>query len=305
MERQRKRLAEIAIALFLVLSTLTLSAFGGISVKLIQQGHNSATGSPATITCSLGSAVASGDLIFIGVGLSGSGATVSSVTDSIGNTITQQATVTAASTAVQTSFGFSTLSASGVADTITAHLTSATNAVIECEDWSGPTSATVVGTSVGDATATTGSSYSLSVNPYTPLAGDLVISYGTSETCGGTGTITYDAAFTSTSANGITEQSEGNCKATGVKFKLSQASQNAIWSSGFTQATYSWTFTGGNTITVNTGAWLNLLLEFPCNHYTSTTTTTSIQNVGSPPNFLWLLAIPFVIILIAIATRRR
>ena len=111
-------------------------------------------------------------MLFCSVGWeTGSGSSISSVTDTIGNTYTSLPLIT---NSPHESEGFYAVSTSGAADTVTVHFTGSggTFVGLACGEWSGANHLDVH----GEATGTSATPTSASVTPSAP--GELLIGYG-------------------------------------------------------------------------------------------------------------------------------
>src|SRR5208337_90719 len=195
----KSQVARLALISLLSLSALVVASAPSVpsthaTIPLVQDTRGASfTGTP---TCAYGSSPAQGDMLVVALLVAPYTTSISSVTDTLGNSFSLMNGAVQDGTTVN--FGIEIYAAMQThiagADTVTVSLSGTqTDAFVTCSEIAGYTNS-IRTSQNGGGTVTSGVSYLGSVSSLTPGKGDFVYAFAGVQTCGASNTPTYDTA---------------------------------------------------------------------------------------------------------------
>jgi len=254
----------LLVAVVLVLAALdTTSPIPSHASTALVQEHTNTSSSGSSITCAYSSTVTSGDELVLAFSTTTLSASVSSISDTRGNTFIKSVS-TSGSGASSNQIGWIYTASTGStgSDTITVTFAASANLVlVDCLEYSGVTNHLNF-VRVASGTTSSGAVFGAFINPYNPQSGDLVFAYSAFTACGGTSQVNYDAMLTS--GSGLTSglSTGSNCEVLPtVKFSVNQADE---WSTSVGEFSVSAGFgvkEDKSVGVVGTQGWLEMVVE--------------------------------------------
>src|SRR6267143_1716407 len=252
------------VAVFIMVGIVVVpNAHAGANTPAFVQQKAGAFATTQNTGCAFSSNVGTPNLLIVSFSWYATSITVSSETDTIGNTFVDAGVVSqSSSTQDFKSDIWYAVSKSAGADTIIVGLSAApTFIVVTCLEFSGTEQVLRATEQTATGTYTSGTSFTASVTSFTPTSGDLNYAYTGFLACSATGTITYATGFTAGTGKGTDAATVTKCITTGnVKFQFNEADQY-FPNTGTTATTASFAV-ADSAPTTNTGGWAEIVLQF-------------------------------------------